>query len=59
MPTFIVATTNGVGEDVILKRTEDWVEAQDYYEQCQRGSNRYQEREPNAPKVTFKLYEIA
>lgn len=59
MVTYIVATVNGVGEDIILKRTEDFNEAQDYYDQCVRGSERYQEREPNAPKVTFKLYEIA
>ena len=33
--TWIVATENNTGEDIVLKRTDEHNEALDYFEQCE------------------------
>ena len=56
--TFIVATENELGEDIVLKKTDKHEEALDYLEQCERGSQRYAQREPMAKVPRYKLYEV-
>lgn len=56
--TYIVATENELGEDIVLKKADKYEEALDYLEQCERGSQRYAQREPMAKVPRFKLYEV-
>jgi hypothetical protein len=50
----IVNTTQGV----IVKRTDNQAEAQDYYEQCVRGCERFHERRPDTQLVEYILREV-
>jgi hypothetical protein len=56
--TYLVATENELGEDIVLKRSDKYEEALDYLEQCERGSQRYGQRNPTAKLPRFKLYEV-
>ena len=56
--TWIVATENALGEDIVLKTSDKHEEALDYFEQCERASMRFTAREPTAKVVRFKLYEV-
>lgn len=56
--TYLVTTENELGEDIVLKRSDKYEEALDYLEQCERGSQRYAQREPLAKVPRFKLYEV-
>jgi hypothetical protein len=56
--TYLVATENENGDDIVLKKTDKYEEALDYIEQCERGSQRYAQREPLAKVPRFKLYEV-
>jgi hypothetical protein len=57
--TWIVATENALGEDIVLKISDKYEEAIDYLEQCERASLRFSAREPTAKVTKFKLYEVA
>jgi hypothetical protein len=58
MTTYIVTTTGQSGDEIILKRTDKYEEALDYCEQCERGSLRYAQRNPNAILQRFNLREV-
>lgn len=59
MSSYLVVTENEIGEDIVLKRSDKYEEALDYLEQCERGSQRYAQREPMAKVPRYKLYEVA
>lgn len=59
MSTYIVSTLNDKGDEIVVKRTEKFEEAQDYCDQCNRGAQRYLERNPNGKVQTYNLYEVA
>ena len=56
--TYLVATENDIGEDVVLKKTDKYEEALDYLEQCERGSQSYAKKNPLAKVGKYKLYEV-
>lgn len=57
--SFLVTTENEIGEDIVLKRADKYEEALDYLEQCERGSQRYAQRDPMAKVPKYKLYEVS
>jgi hypothetical protein len=48
-----------VTEDVVVKRTDNQAEAQDYYEQCVRGCERFHARYPDTKLVEYIMREVA
>ena len=58
MSEYIVSTINANNYEIIVKRTDKLDEAQDYCDQCNRGAQRYLERNPSANIPTYKLYEV-
>jgi hypothetical protein len=58
MTEYIVSTLSDKGNEIVVKRTDNLAEAQDYCDQCNRGSQRYLEQNPNAKLVVYKLYEV-
>ena len=47
-----------VTSDVVVKRTDNQAEAQDYYEQCVRGCARFHERYPDTQLVEYIIREV-
>lgn len=45
-------------QDVVVKRTDNKAEAQDYFEQCVRGSERFHWRRPETQFVEYILREV-
>ena len=58
MTEYIVSTLSDKGNEIVVKRTDNLAEAQDYCDQCNRGCQRYLEQNPNANVPTYKLYEV-
>lgn len=58
MSQFVVSTINENDDEIVVKRTEKFEEAQDYCDQCNRGAQRYLEQNPNGNIPTYKLYEV-
>lgn len=45
-------------QSIVVKVTDDLNDATDYLEQCNRGSQRYHEREPDSELIVFELREV-
>jgi hypothetical protein len=45
-------------QNIVVKVTDDLNDATDYLEQCNRGSQRYHERNPDTELVLFEMREV-
>ena len=59
MTVFNVLTTKQDGGTILLKTTEKREEAVDYVEQCQRGTQRFNERNKSSFTPLFFIEEVA